>query len=702
MLKYSLRTRKWKVAAPPDEKKVESIVSEVGCPHAVASLLVSRGCDTVTAAKKFLDTRLSFNDPFLLPDAVEAVKAITQAVILRERIVIYGDYDVDGVTATSILYDYLRACSAKVSYYIPDRVSEGYGVNLAAVRRLAAKGNKLMITVDTGTTAIKEVAEAQRLGMRVVVTDHHECQISLPDCPVVNPCRPDSKYPFKGLSGVGVIFKLMFILEQVLRDASRTQAAKFIVTRYSELAAVGTVADVMPLIGENRSIVRAGLSTFEAPKNLGLRQLLVASGVAEEEGGGFVLKRKPTASLIAYTLAPRINAAGRINNACDAVEMFISDRSLRARTFADGLCRLNGERQLAELKITTEAENEIAKQCGEDDRVIVLAKEGWHHGVIGIAAARLVDKYNLPTIMISLEPEEEGKVTLGKGSARSVDGFDLARAFEVCAECLVGYGGHELAAGLTIEKSRIPEFREVINKYADAIFWENPLERRLDVDLELEPHEVNLELAELLTELEPTGAGNPQPTFLTTELVILDITPLSDGKHTKLTLRTGGLYEASQSDEIFTALWFGRPTAELGFDIGDRIDLVYTLEINEFRGSRTVRLNCKDAKRSIFAPTRDDMGRLYKKLKQLYTVERRCTVELDLLARLLGVRAVELVQMLNVLRELGLLHASLEDGDRIVCFNVPPSGGKVRLEDSKVFSELQAAKAGHIYPSTEV
>ncbi len=567
----------WKLSSAPNDAAVNAVSSGLSILPATAAVLCQRGYDTPERARAYINkSTVRFYDPFKLAGMREAVERIRDALVKREKIVVYGDYDVDGVTSTYILYEFLRIHSADVDYYIPDRIAEGYGVNIDTVRKLAAEGFKLMITVDNGVTAIDEIAEAKRLGLDAVVTDHHECREVLPDCPVVDPKRPDCKYPFKSLAGVGVAFKLICALESELRQTSILNATKFAMTRYGDIITLGTIADVMPLNGENRTIVTFGLKYLESPKNLGLRELMKAAGVAEDSSGAFTLKRRMNASIAAFSLAPRINAVGRLGNARVAVELFCTEYASRAREIAELLCEANRSRQDEENRILAEAEKAIVEQCRAGDRVIVISGEGWHHGVIGIVSARITEKYSMPSIVISLDGE------VGKGSGRSVDGFSLADALGKCSDILLKYGGHDMAAGLSVDKSRIGEFRELINKVAIEAFGEEPPYKTIDIDMKLSYDEINLRLANELSLLEPYGTGNREPVFMSEGFEVLEVIPLSGGKHTKVIVR-GGHYE-------FTVLFFSQKTNEFGYSTGDTIDLAYKLSINDFNNRTTVQL----------------------------------------------------------------------------------------------------------------
>ncbi len=671
MFEHSTKERSWRVSPEPDIAVCNAVANSLKLSPAAAKLLCARGFDTARAAKAFIGSETEqLHDPFLLADMDKAVARIRKALVNREKIVVYGDYDVDGVTSVSILYSYLQIHSADVTYYIPNRIGEGYGINADALKTFAEEGYKLMITVDTGITAIDEIANAKKLGLDTVVTDHHECRELLPDCPVVNPRRPDCPYPFKELAGVGVAFKLICALEKDLRSTTLYNAVKLAVNRCGELVAIGTIADVMPLVDENRVIVKYGLSLLEKTSNAGIKALMLASGVTETAPDGeVVFKKKVSSSLVGYTLAPRINAAGRISNATLAVELFLTEYKDRATEIATELCEINRERQAQENQITSEADRSIAEQCSPEDYVIVLAGDHWHHGVIGIVCSRLTERYNLPSILVSFEgqsSEPPASEDIGKGSGRSIKGFNLVEALGKCSDKLVKYGGHELAAGLSIERGKLTEFRRAINKLAAKTFEGKEPERIVDIDIILEPTEISMKLCEELWLLEPFGVANAQPVFETDRFIITDITPLAGRRHTKLTVKS--------RSHSFTALCFGMPTdeVELGFAVGDLVDLVYNLDINEYRGHSSVQLLVRDIRRSkppVGCPTREDFARLWRMIKD-FTRRGIRHYPLSHLADSAKLGEAETALMLEVFCRMGLLRVFREGGE-IAALPVP-------------------------------
>ncbi len=662
---------------------IDKISRELHLSYAVSRLLANRGYASVESARGFIQKETEFlYDPFLLADMDKAVLRIIAALDAKEKIVIYGDYDVDGVTAVTVVYTYLRECGVDVKYYIPNRIGEGYGVNMDALRVFQADGYTLMITVDTGITAIDEISEAKEIGLDTVVTDHHECRADLPDAvAVVNPCRSDCTYPFSALAGCGVAFKLVCALEMKRRNISMYEATKCVADRFAEFVAIGTIADVMPLVDENRIIVSHGLKLLENTKNLGLAALMRASGLITTDAEGRIIKKKITSAAVGFTIAPRINAAGRISSAEFAVELLLCRDQLRADEIAAELCETNRRRQSEENSIIEEAEGKISIQCREDDRVIVLDDDHWHHGVIGIVCSRLTEKYNLPSILISFENntgDEQSSQDIGKGSGRSIIGLNLFEALEACSDLLTKYGGHELAAGLSVERGKLDEFRRVINEYAANSLGNTELCRVIDIDLKLYPEEITQKLVDELYLLEPFGTGNTQPVFQIDRLLINEITALAGGKHTKLTLRAPGM------STVFTALLFGTPTSEFEFTVGEAVDIVCNLDINEFRGRKSVQMLVRDIRRSRseYIPVRDDFAALYLYLKDKAQPLKTSPSKL---AEELGFSVETVLLMLDIFAELSIIN--LYRGEHFE-ITLSPQKGKIPLETSHILAAV--------------
>lgn len=589
------REKQWilhESSAPADRAKADAIARELGISSVLARLLLSRGYADADAARTFITMESELmHSPFLMKDVERAVNRIRRAIRLHERITIYGDYDVDGVTSVCTLYLYLKRRGADVDYYIPNRAGEGYGVSCPAIKALADGGTKLIITVDTGITASAEIAYAKTLGVDVVVTDHHECRADLPEAEaVVNPHRPDCTYPFKDLAGVGVVFKLVCAYEESESGDRRAVCVRRICQEYADLVAIGTIADVMPIRDENRLIVRFGLEKMENVRRPGLSALMeAASARPDARTDGKNDKRKPikiTSSYVGYTLAPRINAAGRIRSATRAVELFLAETREVADPLAAELCEANRERQNEENRIMEEAYLRLdSDPTFAENPVIVLEADNWHHGVIGIVASRLTERYGLPSILVSFEGSDSPEHTdadIGKGSGRSIKGMNLVDALVYCAGHLVKFGGHELAAGLSVTRGELPLFREKINEYARKNLSPEAMVPTVEADILLSVSDITLAQAEELRMLEPYGTGNPTPTFVLENCYVFECQPISGGKHTRLTVGDG--------NNRFTAMCFSRSQSQMDIFVGDRVDLLFNLDINEYNGRRSVQL----------------------------------------------------------------------------------------------------------------
>ena len=472
---------------------VKQLAAETGYPEVFAGLLMARGVHNKEEAQRFLyPSEKNMYDPFLMKGMEAAVCRISQAMDAREKITIYGDYDVDGITATSILYLYLTKAGADVDYYLPDRMSEGYGLNEHAVRMLAETGTKLMVTVDTGISAIEECRLAKSLGMDVVITDHHECQEELPEAvAVVDAKQPGETYPFLYLAGCGVSYKLVQGLKAYRNDQTD-------ITEYLELAAVGTVADIVPLYDENRIIVSEGFRRMKHPSNMGLGKLL--------ESAGYDFKRKITSGFIGFGLAPRLNAGGRMGDAGRGVRLFTTNSEEEAASIAADLAVENEHRKETEQLILKQVtENVEASWAIRNSRVMVVAGEGWHHGVIGIVSSRIKDMYYRPNILLSVE---DGVAT---GSARSIEGFNLFDALCTCSDLMIKFGGHAAAAGMSLKAENVPELARRLNEYAKIHMDSQMLVPVQRPELRLKPSEVTVELIELIQRMEPFGQDMPEP-----------------------------------------------------------------------------------------------------------------------------------------------------------------------------------------------
>ncbi|MBD5133817.1 MAG: single-stranded-DNA-specific exonuclease RecJ [Clostridiales bacterium] len=549
---------------PPVRRSLEG----AGLSTLCAAVLSARGLDGPEQAVRFLSSGPErFHDPFLLKDMDKAAARVQKALDGHEVIAVYGDYDVDGITATCLLTEALTRLGGEVVSYIPDRTEEGYGLNPGAVSRLTEQGVTLIVTVDCGITAVAEVEFARSLGVDVVVTDHHHCKDKLPAAvAVVDPRRPDCPYPFPELAGVGVALKLA----QAMVPQAERQA---VFRRAGELAAIGTVADVMRLTDENRSLVRQGLELLAHTKRPGLRALLREAGLDP----GAV----PTAVTVSYGLAPRINAAGRMEQAMAALELLLTRDEERGEAMAHALCRLNRERQTIEQHIYDQCVKLLEEQPALAGPAIVLAGEGWHQGVVGIVASRLAEKYACPAVMISLESGQ------GKASCRSFGGFNLFGALEQCAQLFEAYGGHEMAAGFTILEENIPDFRRLFCSLVSDYAGGAPMESSIDVDAEIDDCALlTTAQVESLSALEPFGSGNPKPVFLLRGGCVVSCCDVGGGRHLKMKLRRDGV--------VLDAIFFSANSAACGVSAGERLDVIFTPQINEFRGSRTVQLQLCD------------------------------------------------------------------------------------------------------------
>ncbi|MGI6498478.1 MAG: single-stranded-DNA-specific exonuclease RecJ [Oscillospiraceae bacterium] len=570
-----MKFERWNIAA--HAPAAEKLLRVSGMPPLAGAVLASRGIQTVEQARTFLDDGVHLlQSPFALQDMDRAVARIESAVLKGERIAVYGDYDVDGVTATCVMVRCLRSLGAACSYYIPDRLEEGYGLNREAVSFLAEEGVELLITVDCGITAVEEVRFAKSLGIDVIVTDHHECKDMLPDAQaVINPHRKDCAYSFRNLAGVGVAMKLAMALAPASRQAEVFRA-------YAPLTAMGTVADVMPLVGENRAIVQMGLREIEArmetsrrkpgAKRAGLQLLIQEAGLNKEE---------IDSTSIGFVLAPRINAAGRMGQARLAAELLLTEDETRAEELAKQLCGLNRERQAIETAISEQALLHIQAAQPRERDALVLADARWHQGVIGIVASRLADKYGCPVFMICLDGEK------GKGSCRSYGGFNLFEALEKSADLLESFGGHALAAGFTVPEENIPALRLRLNECVRSHWGGQKPGAELSIDVELhDPEMMTAEQIRALSVLEPHGAGNPKPMFCMRGFTVASLSHVGEGRHLKLRLK--------KQDRQFDAIFFSTNAQEMNVQAGDRVDAAFTLQINEFRGNQAVQLVLAD------------------------------------------------------------------------------------------------------------
>ena len=723
------RERIWTVLYDgSSEESARALAEQLHVSPLVARLLCNRGFADAKSADLFLsnDDRV-WHDPCLMADMAPAVARTLAAVNAGEPIVIYGDYDVDGVTSVTSLYLYLRSLGATVTNYIPNRIGEGYGMSVAAVERLAADGVKLIITVDTGITANREIAHAAALGVDTVVTDHHECHGELPLCAaVVNPHRPDCPYPFKELAGVGVVFKFICACEQARAGISAVEAFNRMSAQFIDLVAIGTIADVMPLTDENRFIVSHGLAMLDHTERAGLAALLdsISGGNQTKSAAGAAAPKKPrrkvNSGLVGFGIAPRINAAGRIAHAMQAVELLLCEEPEEASARAEALCEINTHRQVEENRIAEQAYAMIEQYINTEPRpsVIVLEDDGWMQGIVGIVSSRITEKYGIPSILISFEGsvgDGQSDEDIGKGSGRSVKGLNLVDALADSGDLLVRFGGHELAAGLTIRRADIPAFRERINRYAAEHLTDDMTAVRYEADCEVETEELSMKTAEELEGLEPFGVGNPSPLFILRDAVVQKIIPLGAGKHTKLLLYKDG--------QIFTAIWFGMATGRLPAVVGDEVDVLFQLNINDYQGVRNLQLIVQDMKPACrlletrrkererffevlggapiaqgegIVPTREDIACVFTLLRQDARLGNTTVTERALSDRVRHtptgaanpMGGIKLRLVLRILEEIGV--ATVKEPDEgIFCFEINFDAPKTSVEASPLLQSLR-------------
>lgn len=549
----------------PDETLAAGLSQQCDLTPLCIKIMLSRGCKDLNDLAGFFE-QLPLEDPFMLKDMKPAVDTINDAIDAFDLICVYGDYDCDGVTATAILYNYLECCGANVMYYIPER-DDGYGLNADAVNSLADKGVKLIVTVDNGISAIEEADLIARLGMKLVITDHHQPQEILPKArAVIDPHRTDCPSSFKELAGVGVALKLCAALDGGSYDA--------VLEQYGDIAAIGTVADVVSLRGENRSIVSLGTQLLKNTENSGLTSLMELSGMKRD---------KITSGGMAFLIAPRINAAGRFGSPSTAVEMLTLDDE-SAHVKAQELSSLNNERKQCEQEIIAQIKERIDSDPSVlREKVIVIDGYNWHHGVVGIVAAKIMEAYDKPCVLISIDDSGEAR-----GSARSFKGFNIFKCFSYCSDLLERFGGHECAGGLSLREENIPKLRTRIAEYAASL--EKMPQYELHADKLLTREDLTVGQIASLDCLEPFGAGNAQPVFAIIGARVQKVVPLSQGRHTKL--------EVAYDSTVQTALAFGEPPEKLGILPGDAVDMLVTADINEYNGNRSISLKIKDIRLS--------------------------------------------------------------------------------------------------------
>ena len=726
-MNYTEKERIWSLRYAEDTRSKEAalrLAEELNISPVCATLIYNRGYHTADEARRFISADAhSLHDPYLLTDMRPAVQRIAKAIDAGESITVYGDYDVDGVTSVSLTYLYLKSQGAKIDYYIPSRNKEGYGVSVAGIDKLHARGTKLIVTVDTGITATAEVEYAKSLGIDVVVTDHHECYASLPKAvAVVNPHRPDCGYPFSELAGVGVVFKLVCAFEQYRHpELSAEECTRRICEKYIDLVAIGTVADVMPLHDENRFIVSEGIKKITDTDRHGLMALIEAASNMNANSQQAVghsnkpKKRKVNTGFIGFTLAPRINAAGRISSAEKAVELLLSENYDEAMPRAQELCEINLLRQVEENRIAEQAYKMIEQSHDfEKDKVIILDNDSWQQGIIGIVSSRITERYGLPSILISYEGATRGFASdddIGKGSGRSVKGMNLVGALGACEDLLEKFGGHELAAGLSVRRGNVELFRRKINEYAASHLTDDDVRIRYEADCELDIADATINLAQQIDLLEPFGVSNPTPVFMVRDLEIERIIPLGAGNHSKI-------FFAGKARGI-SAVCFGVSASKLDFCRGERVDLLCQLSVNEFRGVKSLQLIVQDIRMSEnfasgraaeqkeyaeiingahfsadldYIPTRYEVAALYKHLRREisagHTVfsDRELKYHTDTFAGV-GIGYVKMRIILDILNDIKVMSVEqLSEG--IFELKICENAQKTSIENSEIYKML--------------
>lgn len=660
----------------------------------LARLLYNRGIREPNRIFDFFNTTSSrLIDPFLMPDMEKAVDRINKALADNEKITIYGDYDVDGITSVSVLYKYLLSCGANVDYYIPGRTDEGYGLNEHALNKIHETGTTLLITVDTGTTAVDEVIYAESIGIQTVITDHHECKLKInedgtvceliPQCvAVVNPKRPSGEYPFSDLAGVGVVFKLLCAL---------TGKTDEILDLYGDLVAIGTIADIMPLVNENRTIVLNGIKKIKEHMSVGLKALLSVAGS----------EKAVSSSVIAYTVAPRLNAAGRIGDPKTSIRLLLETDYTQAVNIATALCEENKRRQQLESEIFKDVEKMIA-ESNADDKIFVFASDEWHHGVIGIVASRIIEKYGKPCVLLCADGENM------KGSARSVKGISIFELLQQVSFSLLKFGGHEMAAGLSLSRDQYQAFKDGITEYANKTITDKMLVPSIEAECELPFEMLTLQTYDVIRMLEPFGTGNVTPLFIIKDLSVVDIEPIGNGNHAKLKIAKKDFPEA------VTMLMFNVEFNRLNCVKGDTIDIICALGDNVFNGKRSLSVNIKKFKLSTAIESKDKVSKLfydnfrkngkiindivlnreyvaavYKKIRKqsseteeynAYSFARRISVESGL-----DVNYARFMLSLDILNELELISFTGTEYVKITYKNTP---GKVDLQNSVTWGRV--------------
>ena len=676
----------WSVAKVNKERAI-AMANKLEIPPLLAMMLDIRGITKEEDVINFLQENKDFSDPFLMKDMDKAVERITTAVENGEKICVYGDYDADGVTSTSLLYSYLRdSLGADVMFYIPTRTGEGYGMNKGAVDKIHSQGVTLIITVDNGISAREEIDYANSLGIDTVITDHHMPSGAIPKAvAVVNAHQKDDKSPFKDFSGVGVAFKLVMAIEGEYADVDS------LLENFSDIATLGTIGDIVPLVGENRTLVKNGLRHIQNSDRIGINAMKQESGIAEKE---------INSSNVAFTLVPSINAGGRLGSSEKSVNLLLTEDEDEAVTIADKLGMDNRERQSIEKEILASIDEEVRRTPNiVNDKILVFAGKGWHQGVVGIAASRIKDIYDKPTIIIGID--DDG---VARGSGRSVEGFSLCDAVFACSEHLTHYGGHPMAVGISLEKEKINDFRKAINAYCKDIKMPYNI---LHIDCKLNPNQLDLSILDSLSYIEPCGASNPSPIFGLYNMTVIATKEMGNGKHMRITLSRG------QGQVPVYAVYFNHNFQSCSYRNGDIVDVAVSLDRNIYNGQENLSVIIKDIKYSqsnneelidserIFdkfakryrltknevmsiLPTRNDFAYVYRFLKQNkgfiygeYALVNALNYKISM---------GKLIVILYSMKELGLINWQQGLYQSIIEMK---ESGKVNLEDSVFIKKLK-------------
>lgn len=678
-----MNLKNW-VVSPLDKSVAAELAETYGLPGILAMMLQIRGACDDESVNELIGEGAPLDDPFMLADMDKAVDRIIAALDGFERIAVYGDYDADGVTSTAIVYTYLQSKGADVIFYIPKREGEGYGMNMAAVDYLKTQDVKLIITVDNGISSVDEIEHANGLGMDVIVTDHHRPHAVLPNAvAVIDPYRPDCPSEFKDFAGAGVAFKLICAIETDLGDPDA------LLDEYADLAALGTIGDIVPLKGENRTLVKYGLGLLPESRRPGIRALMNKAAANDGE---------ITSTTVAFTLVPRINATGRMGSPQRAVSLLICEEEDEALSLAEEICEENTRRRTVEAGITEKVIEMIEQNPRlKHSRVIVVAGEGWHNGVVGIVAARITDRYGKPCFIISSSGDES------KGSGRSVEGFNLFDAVTYCSDILVKFGGHPMAAGVTLDTGRVEAFRDKMNEYAKLNSDIMPAVR-LGIDCKLQPSALSPEISMLLKNMEPFGSGNPTPVFGLFNMNLESITPVGGGNHLRLNFSRGGV--------AVNCMKFSTTPEEFPYAPGARVDLAVTLKDKVFRGTKSLTVLVNDIKpssvesdkelysyrvyekyrlgealgedeRKLLIPDRDNFALIYRYLRNSRGYSGGI---LQLLSSLSGFSLGKLSLSLDILEERGLINLT-EQGEMIQ-ITVPSVQNKVDIFASPLLANI--------------